>query len=317
MDLSTDAPLDDAGSMASAALALTTDGEVIFSGAWGDLSPRLTPRVALPSVPRRWGPAPPALAFAPPRGPRGTASPSRSCCSLAPSLGGLAGGACPLPRSVCGATAFGSGPAPRTTIVAHRPTRRQADRQTGPHVPWADSGTPISRRLLHHRRPAEDEGGQELEGAPLQYRASSAPLRHRRPPHAWPCCGSGVCCARRTVCAPRGTAAVRGIVRSTNSTGGGRAVQRSVAWCKCAARCHTACLNFHNKEPAPARAWFGFAVGADTVPVSCSFVTDPNHALPARVAAGAWGGGAAPRVPRQGWCRAGSNCARARVCARA
>ena len=74
MDLSTDAPLDDAGSMASAALALTTDGEVIFSGAWGDLSPRLTPRVALPSVPRRWGPAPPALAFAPPRGPRGTAS---------------------------------------------------------------------------------------------------------------------------------------------------------------------------------------------------------------------------------------------------
>lgn len=33
MDLSTDAPLDDAGSMASAALALTTDGEVIFSGA--------------------------------------------------------------------------------------------------------------------------------------------------------------------------------------------------------------------------------------------------------------------------------------------
>ena len=143
MDLSTDAPLDDAGSMASAALALTTDGEVIFSGAWGDLSPRLTPRrPALSVSPLPPRPTRPRLRPAPraarDRIPHARAAPS-------PLLSGAWQEARALSPALCAGPLLSAAARPGPAYYYSRaPANPEADSPPGP----------IAHRWCHRRKDA-------------------------------------------------------------------------------------------------------------------------------------------------------------------
>ena len=252
MDLSTDAPLDDAGSMASAALALTTDGEVIFSGAWGDLSPRLTPRrPALSVSPLPPRPTRPRLRPAP-RAARDRIP--HACAAPSPLSGALqeARALYPALRGHCSRQR--PGPAPRTTIVVHRPTRRQADRQTGRQARTSRGRTAAPQFLVASSIAGALQKMKEGKNWKARHCSIVRPLlrcattARRTLGHAAAVGFVAHCaqCARHAALPP--------FVPSfgpQTAPGGGRAVQRSVAWCKCAARCHTACWTFHKKGIGP------------------------------------------------------------------